>query len=62
MNNSYELTRFARTRGNMNAYLRGIHRQKKPFPPHQVLSKFIITQRMTTNTKESATFFDVSKV
>jgi hypothetical protein len=29
MNNSYELTRFARTRGNMNAYLRGIHKPKK---------------------------------
>jgi hypothetical protein len=62
MNNSYEFTRFARTRINMNAYLKGIHKQKKLLPPHQIPSKFIITQWITTNTKESATFFAISKV
>jgi hypothetical protein len=44
MNNSYELIRFARIGGNMNAYLKGMHKQKNILPPHQAPSKFIIAQ------------------
>jgi hypothetical protein len=36
MNNSYELIRFARIGGNMNAYLKGMHRQKNIMSPHKL--------------------------
>jgi hypothetical protein len=42
MNNSYELIRFARIGRNMNAYLKGMHRQNNIISPHQAPSKFII--------------------
>jgi hypothetical protein len=44
MNNSYKLIKFARIGGNMNAYLKGMHRQKNIMSPHQAPLKFIIAQ------------------
>jgi len=44
MNNSYELIRFARIGGNMNAYLKEMYKKKKSHHHTKFHKKFIIAQ------------------